>query len=101
MEPWVLQRGNYIDAMALISKDTWERVGGYRSMPVAGWEDYDLWLKFAEAGFNMIQVPEILGRYRYAASSMLQSITNRPETLAALHGNLHHVIAVTLGMAPR
>src|SRR5262249_11447427 len=39
-----LVHGNYIDAMALIRKDAWARVGGYVSMK--GWEDYHLWCCF-------------------------------------------------------
>lgn len=78
-DPASLQAGNYVDAMALVSRDAWRQVGGYRRMPVSGWEDYDFWLKFAETGREALRVPEILGRYRKRARSMLRSQTNRPE----------------------
>jgi glycosyltransferase involved in cell wall biosynthesis len=65
--------GNYIDAMALIRKDAWAGVGGYRSMN--GWEDYDLWCSFAEMHLNGVHVPEILCRYRVHKRSMLNTIT--------------------------
>jgi glycosyltransferase involved in cell wall biosynthesis len=94
-DPWdpaALRAGNYIDAMALIRRATWQRVGGYRRMPVNGWEDYDLWLKFSEAGLEALHVPEILCRYRQRETSMLRSRTNQPSTIASLHEDmrLHH-----------
>ena len=64
-----LREGNYIDAMALIRKSAWVQVGGYT--PMQGWEDYDLWCKFMEAGIEGVFVPEfcaaiacIVGRWR-------------------------------------
>ena len=91
-DPDALQRGNYIDAMALISRSAWQRVGGYRRTPVPGWEDYDFWLKFAEAGLGPCRVPEILCRYRHHRHSMLRHITNQPESVRELHADmrLHH-----------
>ena len=74
-DPVALQAANYIDAMALVARAAWQQVGGYRRMETAGWEDYDFWLKFAEAGFDVVRVPEILCRYRQHGGSMLRSVT--------------------------
>ena len=63
----LLRGGNYIDAMALLRKSTWERVGGYNRMKIGGWEDYDFWCKCVEAGIDGLLVPEILCRYRTTA----------------------------------
>ena len=84
--------------MALVARAAWQQVGGYRRMETAGWEDYDFWLKFAEAGFDVVRVPEILCRYRQHGGSMLRSVTNQPATIDALHADmrLHHP-AVRLG----
>jgi glycosyltransferase involved in cell wall biosynthesis len=91
-DPIALHERNYIDAMALVKRTAWEQVGGYRRMPVGGWEDYDFWLKFAEAGLDALRVPEILCRYRQHHGSMLRSVTDQPATLDALHADmrLHH-----------
>jgi glycosyltransferase involved in cell wall biosynthesis len=68
---------NIIDAMALLRKSDWEKVGGYSTtMPVMGWEDFDLWFKLARAGGWGALVPEVLTRYRVHATSMLRSVTN-------------------------
>jgi GT2 family glycosyltransferase len=74
-----LKLENYIDAMALLPKATWERLGGYNRMRVGGWEDYDFWCKAVEAGYEGLLVPEILARYRVHGTSMLATETNRTE----------------------
>ena len=71
-----LSRGNYIDATALVRKDCWRQVGGYYPTHPQGWEDFDLWCKFAERNWYGLRIPEILGRYRVSSSSMLRSETN-------------------------
>jgi glycosyltransferase involved in cell wall biosynthesis len=87
-----LRTENYIDAMALIRRSAWQQVGGYRHMPANGWEDYDLWNKFIEAGLEAVRVPEILCRYRQRESSMLRSATNRSGNAEVLAEDmrLHH-----------
>jgi hypothetical protein len=74
--PWLCE-GNYIDAQAMIRKDAWERHGGYRTDDelVFGWEDWELWLRFAAAGEHGVHVPRMLGRYRTQEQSMI-STTN-------------------------
>jgi GT2 family glycosyltransferase len=49
--------------MGIIRKSAWEAVGGYSHID-EGWEDYDFWLKFVDAGLTPGYVPEILCRYR-------------------------------------
>ena len=80
--PWDvahLVQGNYIDAMSMIRRTTWQRVGGYVEGADAdalyGWEDFDFWLSCAELGISGLFVPEILARYRTHANSML-TVTN-------------------------
>ena len=71
--PWNPGRfvgGNYIDAMALIRRSAWAAVGGYRRMEVTGWEDYELWCRFVEAGLRGAWVPETLSKYRVHRHSM-------------------------------
>lgn len=73
--PELLKFGNYIDAMSLIRKSVWARLGGYSRMQVGGWEDFDFWCKLVAAGINGLFVPEILARYRVHSSSMLSTET--------------------------
>ncbi|MGE5778710.1 MAG: glycosyltransferase [Hyphomicrobiales bacterium] len=77
-DPARLQFANYIDAMAMCRKACWLAVGGYASLDL-GWEDWDLWCKFAEAGFWGVRVPEVTAKYRVHGQSMLNAITHIPE----------------------
>ncbi len=69
-----LKTGNYIDAMALVSKLAWTKVGGYSDN--SGMEDYDFWCKFIEMEIKAIYIPEILCRYRVHSTSMLRTETH-------------------------
>ena len=74
--PERLAGGNYVDAMALLRRSTWETVGGYREMRTSGWEDFAFWCRCVEAGISGILVPEILCRYRIHRRSMLRRSTD-------------------------
>jgi len=84
-DPATLAAGNFIDAMALIRLACWAGVGGYHHIR-HGWEDYDLWCRFAEHGLFGQHVAEILAMYRVHAGSMLRTETdlarNKQELLA-------------------
>jgi len=77
-DPDRLKHGNYIDAMALFRKSAWCHVGGYKTMRL-GWEDYDLWCLFVEAGLWSVAVPKAQARYRVHGTSMLHSVTDLPD----------------------
>ena len=77
--PWdkdILAKMNYIDAMTLIRRKDILAAGGYSKLGVMGWEDYELWLKFAELGMKGINLPNIYCKYRVHTSSMLRTHTN-------------------------
>lgn len=83
--PWLCE-GNYLDAQAMLRRSTWEAFGGYRTDDelVFGWEDWELWLRIAAAGGHGVHVPQMLGRYRTQAESMLTT-----SNLAADHMLAH------------
>jgi hypothetical protein len=73
--PWLCE-GNYIDAQAMLTRAALDLFDGYRiDDTMFGWEDWDLWLRIADAGGHGVHVPEMLGRYRTQESSMI-SLTN-------------------------
>lgn len=78
-------KANYVDAMALVSKAAWAQVGGYLHLQ-HGWEDFDFWCRFVEAGLDGVFVPEMLCRYRVHRSSMLRTRTDpgRGDVIAQL-----------------
>lgn len=71
-----LLTGNQIDAMALIRRKHWQKVGGYTHI-AGGWEDYDFWCKLIEAGLHGVLCPQRLAIYNQHASSMQASETRR------------------------
>jgi GT2 family glycosyltransferase/glycosyltransferase involved in cell wall biosynthesis len=80
-EPLRLMFGNYIDAMALVSKAVWATVGGYDHTRT-GWEDFDLWCKLAEHGLQGERAPGgPLAEYRVHGASMIESANARPESV--------------------
>ena len=76
--PWNPQTfltGNYVDAMALVRLEAWERAGGFQHTP-GGWEDYDFWCRFIECGLKAQQVPKLLGCYQHHRDSMKNTETS-------------------------
>jgi len=71
-DPQRLRVSNYIDAFALIRGEAIAAMDGYsHDQRLYGWEDYDLWVRMAEAGRHGVFVPEIIARYRVGHSSMI------------------------------
>jgi CTP:molybdopterin cytidylyltransferase MocA len=64
-EPERLKQGNWIDATALIRRSRLLELGGYSTdQRLAGWEDFDLWCKCAQAGGYGVHVPQVLAWHR-------------------------------------
>ena len=75
-EPERFREANYIDAMALMRRRELIELGGYtEDLRLYGWEDYDLWCRYAEHGRRGAFVPEILGRYHRSEYSTLTLTT--------------------------
>jgi hypothetical protein len=69
-EPERLASGNWIDGIALIRRARLLELGGYSTDPrLAGWEDFDLWCRCAQAGGYGVHVPQVLAWRRRTASS--------------------------------
>lgn len=76
-EPGRLIGGNYIDALALVSKEAWAAVGGYRVLRVMGWEDFDFWCRLVENGWWGCRAGDgPLAEYRVHGNSMLRTTTD-------------------------
>lgn len=84
-----LASGNYVDAMALISRTAWKQVGGYSHME-GGWEDFDFWCKFVDHGLRAAFVPEMLCRYRVHGNSMLRTETNTMHKALKIELTIRH-----------
>jgi glycosyltransferase involved in cell wall biosynthesis len=83
-DPTKFKVRNYIDAMALIEREALISEGGYASSSVEqGWEDYDLWCRFAKRGLRGVFLPEILCEYRMHSSSMINGTNLKMNDLVA------------------
>jgi Glycosyl transferase family 2 len=81
-EPMRLRRGNYIDAMALFRTNELRVMNGYSTdRRLYGWEDYDLFCRFAETARRGVFVDRIVASYRVSDTSML-SLSNVSMTSA-------------------
>lgn len=65
---WAIDRAPatpYIDVMSLIERDALLEAGGFEHLADdIGWEDHDLWCRFAELGKSGVFLPEMLCDYR-------------------------------------
>lgn len=89
--PVWLCAANYIDAQTMIRRSTLQALGGYRvgDPLVFGWEDWEMWLRLASRGDHGVLVPEMLGRYRVQAGSMI-GLTNLSVDESLAHLRLLH-----------
>jgi GT2 family glycosyltransferase len=64
-----LLRGNPVYASALIDRAAFARVGGLDEA-LRGTDDYDLWIRIAESGGDILVLPQALAVYRIHASQL-------------------------------
>jgi hypothetical protein len=85
--PWDVARmcaANYIDAMAAIRTDVLREIGGYDArFGLIGWEDYELWLRFAAAGRHPAFVPSFIGQYYMRPGSRQETVNLDNPSLSA------------------
>jgi GT2 family glycosyltransferase len=76
-DPEILVQGPYVDAMAMFRRDVLLELGGYdhtlSEIGWFGWEDYDMWLRFAQHDLPVGFVPNILCLYRQHETSMINT----------------------------
>jgi len=62
LDPWQLSYQNHLPLSALYRRDAVLRAGGWQLE--GGYEDWDLWLTLAEAGFEGVGIATVTGAYR-------------------------------------
>jgi hypothetical protein len=77
--PYQLLLSTSVVGCALIRADAWRSVSGYDTTRQQGNEDWDLWIRFLEAGWDQVEVPHPLFRYRQHGISMSVSTEARFE----------------------
>jgi glycosyltransferase involved in cell wall biosynthesis len=73
-DPQMLVEFPYIDAMAMFDREQLIKIGGYDNelykLGWFGWEDYDLWLRIAQAELRVSFLPNVLCLYRHHEKAM-------------------------------
>ena len=70
----LLERGNYIDTMALYRTRTLLQIGGFSSslqLISPGYEDYELWVTLGEHGYSVLNINKIIGEYLIKEDSLI------------------------------
>lgn len=96
-DPQMLVERPYIDAMALFDRRQLIEIGGYDKKLYKfgwfGWEDYELWLRIAQAKLPVSFLPNILCLYRHHETSMnLTTNLFDRELVAHLYKKYHGLV---------
>ena len=81
LDAWQVSHQNDLPATALFRRAALEAVGGWR--PVAGFEDWDLWMSLAERGWTGVGLDIVVYRYRRADGRRLEQDTDREAIVRA------------------
>ncbi|MCZ7533590.1 MAG: glycosyltransferase [Acidimicrobiia bacterium] len=87
-EIWIPRRFNKYQILlsnsnvgcVLLRREAFDAVGGYNETMRSGNEDWDLWVRLMDAGYDMVEVPEVLFRYRKHGITMSVRTEARYET---------------------
>ena len=96
-DPEILVQGPYVDAMAMFRRDVLLELGGYdhtlSEIGWFGWEDYDMWLRFAQRDLPVGFVPNILCLYRQHETSMINTTNLFAHEFVRLFQERYHSLA--------
>jgi len=98
-DPQMLVEHPYIDAMALFDRRQLIEIGGYDTELYKfgwfGWEDYELWLRIAQAKFRVSFLPNVLCLYRHHETSMSHTTNLFDRELVAHLIKKYHTLVET------
>ncbi|MBW1720365.1 MAG: glycosyltransferase, partial [Deltaproteobacteria bacterium] len=72
-----LLRENLLHASCLFRRDIWKAVGGYDENMRTGCEDWEFWIRVANAGWKFARIDEPLFLYRKDGQSMVSETQKR------------------------
>jgi glycosyltransferase involved in cell wall biosynthesis len=68
-DPWAMTYANFIPVSSLIRRSALEQAGGWELRNAV--EDWDLWLKMIECGWDGVRVPHVVYRRRVQGESLI------------------------------
>jgi glycosyltransferase involved in cell wall biosynthesis len=81
LDPWLIAHLNTLPVASLVRRDALLEVGGWQLRN--GYEDWDLWMSFAERGWRGVYVAHPALRYRRRGGRMLSDCIPRHDALYA------------------
>jgi glycosyltransferase involved in cell wall biosynthesis len=75
----VLLRENVVFTSVVMPRSVFLDLGGYAEDPRLGVEDYDLWLRMVERGYEIVMNPEVLAAYRLGGDALSANIERMAE----------------------
>jgi glycosyltransferase involved in cell wall biosynthesis len=75
LDPWQLSYQNHLPLSALYRRAAVLAAGGWQLD--GGYEDWDLWMAFAEAGYEGVGIPALTGEYRVRSGRRLSNSSSR------------------------
>ena len=87
LDPWLITYLNTVPVASLLRRAALEDTDGW--VMRHGYEDWDLWMQFAEAGWRGVYVPEIVYRRRLHGTRMLGEARDRHKELYSLLKERH------------
>jgi glycosyltransferase involved in cell wall biosynthesis len=80
-----LEEGNFIDNCTVVRKLAIDQVGGYETnREIQGWEDWELWLRVAGAGWQFFYLDKPLFHYRTLPNSVISQVAGCEKRMAML-----------------
>lgn len=86
---------NIIASCALFPKHVWHTLGGYDESYTQGYEDWEFWIRIADAGHEVKQIREPLFFYRKHGTSMISDSQRRHADLVRKIRRRHPTTRVT------
>ena len=95
--PWELPKydiknmlvDNVIFVTSIFRKADWELVGGFDTDYIYGLEDYDFWLSILELNKEIVQIQEVLFKYRIKQQSRNKSFEDNEENVKLTYEKLY------------
>jgi glycosyltransferase involved in cell wall biosynthesis len=82
LDPWRITYYNGLPYSSLFRRTALEAVGGWQ-LNAGGYEDWDVWMSFAERGYSGIHVPTPTLRYRVHGARMFNEARERHDLIYA------------------
>lgn len=86
LDPWHITYVSEVPTSSLIRRDTLLEVGGWE---IQGYEDWDLWMLYAEAGIRGVYVPVVAVRHRVHGARMNAGCLDRHGEMLELLRSRH------------